>query len=108
MSLRAQGEAAGMASKRGTGSGKPDAGLSRPRYWITVGTLAAYSAAGSGKIALAQSATTSDPTRRSGARVEALPVRKYEIAPGPLSTVIKDFELITGTKVLVPTVELLA
>ncbi|MFL6446798.1 MAG: TonB-dependent siderophore receptor [Bryobacteraceae bacterium] len=95
-----------MARKRE--SGKQDGALSRPRYWITVGTLAAYSAAGSGKVALAQSGNTSDPTRRSGTRVEALPVRRYELASGPLSAVLKDFERATQIKVVVPTTELLA
>ncbi|MFL6417772.1 MAG: TonB-dependent receptor domain-containing protein, partial [Bryobacteraceae bacterium] len=88
--------------------GKQDSGLSRPRYWLTLGTLAAYSAAGSGKAALAQSAVSSDPTRRTGVRVEALPVRRYEIAPGPLSSVIRDFKQITRLEVIVATDELLS
>lgn len=96
-----------MPGKRIRRSGKQEGGLSRPRYWITVGTLAAYSAAGSGKVALAQ-AEIPDPTRRSGARLETLPVRRYELAAGPLSAVIRDFEQAAGIKVLVPTNELLA
>jgi catecholate siderophore receptor len=96
-----------MSRKRVRRSGKQDGGLSRPRYWIAVGTLAAYSAAGSGKLALAQGETP-DPTRRSGARLETLPVRRYELAPGPLSAVVRDFEQTAQIKVLVPTDELLS
>ncbi len=96
-----------MARKREKTSGKRDEGLSRPRYWITVGTLAAYSTAGSGKLALAQDAATTDPTRRTGTRLEALPVRRYEVPPGPLSAVIKELEGRTELNFLVPGTELL-
>src|SRR6185437_15025047 len=43
----------------------------------------------------------------SGVAVEALPVRRYEIAAGTLSSVLKEFEQTTGTRVRVREVELL-
>src|SRR3954452_6926551 len=57
-----------------------------------MGTLAAYSATGSGNVALAQATETGDPTGRSGNKIESLPVRRFNIEPGPLSTVIGQFE----------------
>src|SRR3954470_3327214 len=96
-----------MGRKRDKTTGKRDRGLSRPRYWITVGTIAAYSTAGSGKVALGPNAATTDPTRRTGTRLEALPVRRFNVPPGPLSSVIKELEQATELKFLVPGTELL-
>ena len=90
-----------MASKRIKKCVKEDRG-SGPRYWMAIGTLAAYSAAGGGKLALAQSNKATDPTSRSGSRVESLPVRRYEIAPGPLAGTLKDYERAAHVRILVP------
>ena len=70
-----------MASKRIKRHKKTGA-LSGPKYWITVGALAAYSATGSGKLASAQT-KANDPTTRSGARVEASAAEVMRWQPGP-------------------------
>jgi catecholate siderophore receptor len=72
----------------------------RARYWVAIGTLAAYSAAGSGKPALAQEtkdrtvqiAQLSDPAM-------SLTVRRFNIQSGPLGAVIDVFEQSTGVRV---------
>src|SRR4051812_26513663 len=77
---------------------KRKSGLTGPRYWVAMGTLVAYSATGDSKNALAQNRTA--PTDKSqGSQVQALPVRRYNIAPGPLSVVLQSFETISGTNV---------
>lgn len=96
-----------MARKRDKTNGKRGDGVSSPRYWMTVGALAAYSTAASGKLALAQNAAIADPTRRTGTRLEALPVQRFEVAAGPLSAVIAELEKSTGLKFVVPETELL-
>lgn len=72
--------------------------LGGPRYWAAVGALAAYSATGFDRVALAQ--VRSPHTRQAApAPVQALPVRRYDIAPGPLSAVIATFEEKSGCRV---------
>ncbi|MBV9033524.1 MAG: hypothetical protein JO182_03430 [Acidobacteriaceae bacterium] len=66
--------------------------LSGPRYWMTVGTLAAYSAVGSGKTALAQEKISSNPGSKSGAQIQSLPVRRFDIPAGSLRDVLPGFE----------------
>ncbi len=87
-----------MASKRI--KKKPEARLRGSRYWVTLGTLAAYSAAGAGKLALAQGTSQ---TRREQARdqIQALPVRQYDIAAGTLDNVLSAFKAVSGAEVSV-------
>src|SRR5581483_7832691 len=67
--------------------------LSGARCWLAMGTLAAYTAAGSGKIALARqakqgaTASTQAPTQ-----IQALPVRRYDIPAGTIESVLERFE----------------
>ncbi len=67
------------------------------QYWMAVGTLAAYSAASSGKLAVAQKSGSQAPQARD--RIEALPVRRFAIQAGPLDGVLRNFTAITGVKV---------
>jgi catecholate siderophore receptor len=69
----------------------------QPRYWLAMGTLAAYSATG-GKPAFAQDRTP--VTHSSTANtVQALPVRRYQIAAGPLSSVLQSFQKTSGLQI---------
>jgi len=87
-----------MAAKVIKKRAKRKSGLSGPRYWMAVGTLAAYSATGGSKNAVAQNRTA--PTDKvQGNQVQALPVRRYDIAPGPLSVVLQSFESVSGIKI---------
>lgn len=67
--------------------------ISGTRYWLAVGTLAAYAAAGSGKIAIAQQKSSGAiPSSASSAQIEALPARRYEIPAGTFEAVLRGFE----------------
>lgn len=87
-----------MASKRIKKKTKHPNALTGRRYWLAVGTLAAYSAAGSGKLALAQQKTT-DSGSASRGQVQALPVKRYDIPAADLSDVISEFEKVSGVHV---------
>ncbi len=78
----------------------PKSPLVDPRCWLAIGTLAAYGAAGGGKLAFAQDAQkpTGDSARTS-ARVQSRPAAKFAIAAGPLSTVVASFEAATNLHV---------
>jgi catecholate siderophore receptor len=80
-----------MAGKRIKKKSKTKARLSYSRCWVAMGTLAAYSAAGSGKIAVAQK-TRGSAGRQGSDQVQALPVRRYDIGAGALETVVRAFE----------------
>src|ERR1700744_335125 len=72
--------------------------LTGPRYWVAMGALAAYSATAGDKTALAQSQP--EPVRQAqGNPVQALPAKRYDITPGPLTTVLESFETVAGIKV---------
>jgi len=75
--------------------------LAGKRYWIAVGTLAAYSTVGSGKLAIAQEAkkNTKGDAPSSPAQVQALPVKRFDIPSGPLDAVTTAFEVDTGLHV---------
>ena len=74
-----------------------------------MGALAAYSAAGTGKVALAQdSAGTRQYARAAADQVQSLPVRRYDIPAGPLKTALAAFESIAGIKVSTAETELLS
>jgi catecholate siderophore receptor len=72
------------------------------RGWIAAGTLAAYAVAGGTKSALA-SATKADSAGSGGAEA-TLPLKKFEIAAGPLDAAVKAYEKTTGltVKVVLP------
>ena len=72
------------------------------RGWIAAGTLAAYAMAGGTKAAVA-SATKADPAGSGGAEA-TLPLKKFEIAAGPLDAAVKAYEKTTGltVKVVLP------
>ncbi|HEX4771688.1 MAG TPA: TonB-dependent siderophore receptor [Bryobacteraceae bacterium] len=72
--------------------------LAGPRYWVAVGTLAAYSATGGSRNALAQN-RTAPMDKAHGTQLQALPVRRYDVAPGPLRVVLQGFERVSGIKV---------
>ena len=72
------------------------------RGWIAAGTLAAYAMAGGTKAAVA-SAAKADPAGSGGAEA-TLPLKKFEIAAGPLDAAVKAYEKTTGltVKVVLP------
>lgn len=77
------------------------------RYWVTLGTLAAYSAAGTGKLAVAQ---TNSPALHEPApdQIQALPIRQYDIPAGPLEAALSAFEAVSGIEVGVSEAGILA
>ncbi|HZS55802.1 MAG TPA: TonB-dependent siderophore receptor [Bryobacteraceae bacterium] len=95
-----------MASKRIKKKVKTRTPLSGRRYWVAMGTLAAYSATGAGKLALARQRVTETDTAPKG-RIQSLPVRRYAISPADLGTVIGEFEKVSGVQVKVPNENLL-
>jgi catecholate siderophore receptor len=72
------------------------------RGWIAAGTLAAYSVIGGAKSALAKVAKT-DPAG-SGSAEATLPLKKFDIAAGPLDGAIEAYEKATGltVKIVLP------
>jgi catecholate siderophore receptor len=76
------------------------AGLGGPRSWLTVGTLAAYAVSGSNTPALAQENVTGKAKAKQSE--QALAVRRYDIAAGPLKTAIDTFERTAGISFSVP------
>lgn len=62
---------------------------------MAVGTLAAYSAVGGGKTALAQQKNNTNPASKSGSQIQSLPVRRFDIPAGPLRDVLPVFEQVT-------------
>src|SRR5437868_10630505 len=76
-----------MAGKKGTASRSIFGGT---RGWIAAGTLAAYSVIGGTKSALAEKAKT-DPAATSAPEA-TLPLKKFDIAPGPLDGAIEAYE----------------
>ncbi|HEY3453343.1 MAG TPA: TonB-dependent siderophore receptor [Bryobacteraceae bacterium] len=70
------------------------------RRWLAVSTLAAYTFAGSGKLALAQKQTASNSFAAPNTQyLDGLPVRRYDLAPGNLDTVAREFEKVAGVTV---------
>ncbi|HEX7361799.1 MAG TPA: TonB-dependent siderophore receptor [Bryobacteraceae bacterium] len=80
--------------------------IKKPRRWIAMGTLAAYAATGSGKIALAQE---SPPGGRRGhpGQIATLPVRRYNIPPGKFGDVLQAFKAVSGVKSTAANAEIL-
>ena len=69
------------------------------RGWVAAGTLAAYAVMGATKSALAASAKK-EPMGL-GASEATLPLRKFNIAAGPLDGAVKEYEKATGLRVKV-------
>jgi catecholate siderophore receptor len=67
------------------------------RGWIAAGTLAAYSVMGGTKSALAAKEKT-DPAS-AGSAEATLPLKKFDIAAGPLDGAVKEYEKATGLSV---------
>ena len=72
------------------------------RGWIAAGTLAAYAVMGGTKPALAEK-EKSDPAG-AGAAQATLPLKRFDIAPGPLDGAVEAYEKATGltVKVVLP------
>lgn len=66
-----------------------------------MGTLAAYSAAGTGKLALAQQPKTNPAYAQSADPIQTLPIRRYNIPASSLKAVVSAFESVAGVKVTV-------
>ena len=90
-----------MASKRIKQRTKSKLRLGRGRNWIAMGALAAYSAAGTGKVAIAQEPPKEPGHARPADQIQGFPVRRYEIPAGPLKDVVAAFENIAAIKVSV-------
>src|SRR4051794_801587 len=69
------------------------------RRWLAVSTLAAYTFAGSGKPALAQKQSASNSANQSTQYTDGLPVRRYDLAPGILDAVVREFQNVAGVTV---------
>jgi catecholate siderophore receptor len=69
------------------------------RRWLAVSTLAAYTFAGGGKLALAQKQDASSSSSQNTQYLDGLPVRRYDLAPGNLDAVVREFQKITGVTV---------
>jgi hypothetical protein len=73
-----------------------------------MGTLAAYSAAGAGKLALAQEPLKKPAYSRAPDPIQALPVHRYAIPAGTLASVIAAFKNVSGVEVSVAEQQLLS
>lgn len=75
-----------------------------PFYWMAVGTLAAYSTFGSKATlkAYAQKRSSASPTGVSSSQAQALVLRRFDIAPGTLETVLSSFQKTAQFNVAVP------
>ncbi len=69
------------------------------RYWLAVGTLAAYSAAGSGKVALAQTREEGKSRAITTDTIQAIPERRYDIPSDSLGSAIDAVEEVSGLRV---------
>jgi catecholate siderophore receptor len=76
-----------------------------PKYWMAVGTLAAYAGGGSELVLRAHAQDRTSPASQgssgqtSSGQTGDLPVRHFEIAAGPLSTVLASFQQTSGITV---------
>ena len=74
-----------------------------PKYWMAVGTLAAYSSFGTVAIAQNYSQDRQTPsTNNFTAQTQGLPVRRFDIPPGPLDSVIAAYQNVAKLKVIIP------
>ena len=74
-----------------------------PKYWMAVGTLAAYASFGTSAIAqnYPQDRQTL-PTNNSTGQTQALPVRRFDIPAGPLDSVIATYQNVANVEVIIP------
>ena len=74
-----------------------------PKYWMAVGTLAAYSSFGTVAIAQNYSQDRQTPsTNNFSGQTQGLPVRRFDIPPGPLDSVIDAYQNVANLKVVIP------
>src|SRR5258707_7194850 len=74
-----------------------------PKYWMAVGTLAAYSTLGSDSALRAYAQDRqSQAASGSSTQTNELPLRRFEIPAGPLSEVLAAFQQATSIAVTVP------
>src|SRR5262245_60276503 len=72
-----------------------------PTYWVAMGTLAAYTTGGS-KTAMIAYAQESGGLGKNDESAQTLAVRRFDIPPGPLSSVLDSFQSVTEMQVVVP------
>ena len=92
----------GEPVKRRTIANKRKRVLGGSRGWIAAGTLAAYAVTGGTKAALAS--VKKPEAAGSGGSEATLPLKRFEIAAGPLEEAVKAYEKATGltVKVVLP------
>lgn len=95
-----------MAAKRIKKKKRELLRFGRPRQWLAMGALAAYTASGGNKTVLAQSRTA--PGHIEADRAAALPVRRYQVSSGALDVVLEKFRKTSGAMVEVSHPELLS
>src|ERR1700735_3814848 len=82
-------------TKKSTKGGKRSPKFSGSRGWIAMGTLAAYAVMGGTKSALAYVEKTAGTGGETGSEA-SLPLKRFNIAAGPLDEAIKQYEQTTG------------
>ena len=88
-----------MAAKKIKKKTDPQRRLPRTRYLVALGTLTAYSAAGTGKVALAQEKT--QPHKNTAVQIQTLPKRRYEIPAAPIEVILSTFTTVSALNVSV-------
>ena len=84
--------------KESTKRGKANPRFAGSRGWIAMGTLAAYAVMGGTKSALAYVEKTGGVSGESGSEA-SLPLKRFNIAAGPLDEAIRQYEQATGLTV---------
>ena len=78
---------------------KVNAFPTKPRYWIAMGALAAYSVTAGGEAAIAQDREVNASDARLSGNPQSLLLRRYDIAAGPLGRVLEQFEEVAGVNI---------
>lgn len=74
-----------------------------PKYWMAVGTLAAYASFGTSAIAQNYSKDRDTPTTtNSPGQTQGLLVRRFDIPPGSLDYVLASYQNVANIKVIIP------
>jgi len=84
--------------KKSAKRGKASLRFAGSRGWIAMGTLAAYAVMGGTKSALAYAEKTVGTGGEAGSEA-SLPLKRFNIAAGPLDEAIKEYEQATGLSV---------
>ena len=87
------------AEERRAAKAAPRVGLGGARAWVAMGTLAAYSVVGPGRSVAAT--TVKGGAANEGATAATLPLKRFEVAAGPLNAAIAEFEREAGVDVRV-------